>query len=72
MTNEEFDSIDFKAGDEVIVRKYFGKEVQEIEYVNFKHRIVNGYTAAEILAIIKYTDNTWNTSEQQDLSTDCA
>ena len=53
MTEEEVDNIPFTAGDEVIVYKYFGTERQDVEYVNFNNRTVNGYKASEIKEYIK-------------------
>ena len=56
MTNEEFDNTDFRQGDKIEVRKYFGREVEEIEYIDFSSRRVNGYTANEIIKIYKPKD----------------
>ena len=56
MTNEEFDNTDFRQGDKIEVRKYFGWEVEEIEYINFSSRRVNGYTANEIIKTYKNKD----------------
>ena len=56
MTNEEFDNTDFRQGDKILVRKYFGREVEEIEYINFSRRRVNGYTANEIIKTYKPKD----------------
>lgn len=53
MTNDEFDNADFNSGDKVEVRKYFGKEVQSVEFVDFDRRRVNGYCATEIIKHIK-------------------
>ena len=53
MTNEEFDNADFRCTDEIEVRKYFGREKEPVEWVNFNRREVNGYRPSEIIRHIK-------------------
>ena len=57
MTDKEFDEAQFGYGDYVEIRKYFGKETQEVEFVNFSKRTVNGYCTEEIIKHIKPTYN---------------
>lgn len=51
MTNKEFDKIQFNGNLSMVVRKYFGKEKIDVEYVDFCNRRVNGYHASEIIDI---------------------
>lgn len=48
MTDQQFDNTRFGKGDEIEVRNYLKREIEEVEYVNFEHRTINGYKAAEI------------------------
>lgn len=52
MTDEEFDKECFSAGDEIVFRKYYYRERETIEYINFNCRIINGYRPSEIIEII--------------------
>ena len=51
MTNDDFDNTRFQQGDEIVVRRYFGKATEEIEYINFADRRINGYTPSEIMEV---------------------
>lgn len=53
MTNYEFDNAEFRCTDEIEVRKYFGREKEHVEWVNFNRREVNGYRPSEIIRHIK-------------------
>lgn len=53
MTNEEFDNDDFGKYDEIVVRRYFRRETERVELVDFEKRTVNGYKPAEIEQHIK-------------------
>ena len=57
MTKEEFDSSSFSKGVEIVVRRYFRTEREEIESVDFVWRTVNDYKASEIIKHIKQHDN---------------
>lgn len=53
MTAEEFDRADFRSTDQIEVRRYFGHAIEDVEWVNFDRREVNGYRPTEIIRHIK-------------------
>ena len=57
MTKEEFDSSTFCKDDEIIVRRYFRMEREDIESVDFEQRTINGYKHSQIIEHIKHHDN---------------
>lgn len=53
MDNAEFDKIRIGSRDEIVVRRYLGRERQRVEWVNFDRRLINGYSAEEIVEYVK-------------------
>ena len=49
MTDEEFDNACFNSNDKIVIRKYFFREVENIKWVDFADRLINGYTLEEIV-----------------------
>lgn len=52
MTDEEFDNEQFRIGDEIVFKKYYFRERETIEYIEFVRRKINGYRLSEIIEII--------------------
>ena len=42
MTDEEFDNARFNSNDKIVIRKYFFREVENIKWVDFADRFING------------------------------
>jgi len=55
MTEEEFDQADFCCTDQIEVRHYFGHAIEDVKWVDFGRREVNGYVPIEIIRHIKKT-----------------
>lgn len=49
MTDEEFDNACFNSNDKIVIRKYFFREVENIKWVDFVDRLINGHTLEEIV-----------------------
>lgn len=48
MTDEEFDNANFNSNDKIVIRKYFFREIENIKWVDFTERLINGYRLEEI------------------------
>lgn len=53
MTNEEFDRADFRSDDQIEIRRYFRHTIEDVKWVDFDRREVNGYRPIEIIRHIK-------------------
>lgn len=49
MTNEEFDNTSFNSNDKITIHKYFYRETENVRWVDFTERIINGYKIEEII-----------------------
>jgi len=54
VTDKEFDNIAFSGRDSIVVRQYFRTFTEKVENVDFTHRTVNGYAAAQIVEYVKH------------------
>ena len=52
MTEQQFDKTHFGKGDRIEVRNYLKKETEDIEFVDFTERRINGYKPNEIIQYI--------------------
>lgn len=53
MTDEEFNNIKFSKDDEIVVRRYFKREKENVSWVDFDKKTINGYNVAQIEQYIK-------------------
>ena len=49
MTDEEFDNISFNSNDKITIRKYLFRETENIKWIDFTERIINGYKIEDII-----------------------
>lgn len=49
MTDEEFDDASFNSNDKITIRKYLFRETENIKWVDFTERIINGYKIEDII-----------------------
>jgi hypothetical protein len=49
MTDEEFDNASFNSNDKITIRKYLFRETENIKWVDFTERIINGYKIEDII-----------------------
>ena len=48
MTDEEFDNASFNSNDKITIHKYFFRETENVKWVDFTERLINGYKLEEI------------------------
>jgi hypothetical protein len=49
MTDEEFDNASFNSNDKITIRKYLFRETENIKWIDFTERIINGYRIEDII-----------------------
>lgn len=49
MTDEEFDNASFNSNDKITIRKYLFQETENVKWVDFTERIINGYKIEDII-----------------------
>lgn len=49
MTDEEFDNTSFNSNDKITIRKYLFRETENIKWIDFTERIINGYKIEDII-----------------------
>ena len=49
MTDEEFDNASFNSNDKITIRKYLFQETENIKWIDFTERIINGYKIEDII-----------------------
>jgi len=49
MTDEEFDNASFNSNDKITIRKYLFREIENIKWIDFTERIINGYKIEDII-----------------------
>ena len=56
MTESEFDDIQFCKGDKIELRHYFQTVTEDVQYVNFTYKEINGYRPQQISKYIHGTE----------------
>ena len=49
MTDEEFNNTNFNSNDKITIRKYLFQETENIKWIDFTERIINGYKIEDII-----------------------